>query len=82
MATHRSSVFAPLTISRLTLRNRVVRAGCFEGLSPGGLMTADLIERHRRVAAGGVLVQRYPFTPRRLIRPARERSGLLPTPKD
>jgi 2,4-dienoyl-CoA reductase-like NADH-dependent reductase (Old Yellow Enzyme family) len=54
MSTHRSLVFQPSSISGLTLRNRVVRAGCFEGLSPGGLVTAELIQHHRRVAAGGV----------------------------
>ncbi len=46
--------FTPITIAGLTLRNRVVRAGCFEGLSSGGLVTDRLIEHHRRVAAGGV----------------------------
>jgi 2,4-dienoyl-CoA reductase-like NADH-dependent reductase (Old Yellow Enzyme family) len=50
----RPSVFAPLTLLGLTLRNRVVRAGCFEGLSQGGVVTDRLIEHHRRLAAGGV----------------------------
>lgn len=54
MTTHHPPVFRPFIIAGLTLRNRVVRAGCFEGLSAGGLVTADLIEHHRRVAAGGV----------------------------
>lgn len=44
----------PLTLGGLTLRNRVVRAGCFEGLSHGGEVTDRLIEHHRQVAAGGV----------------------------
>jgi 2,4-dienoyl-CoA reductase-like NADH-dependent reductase (Old Yellow Enzyme family) len=48
------SVFAPLALGGLTLRNRVVRSGCFEGLSQGGVVTDRLIEHHRRVAAGGV----------------------------
>ncbi len=48
------AVLQPLTLGGLTLRNRVVRAGCFEGLSHGGEVTDRLIEHHRRVAAGGV----------------------------
>lgn len=31
----------------------MVRSGCFEGLSQGGVVTDRLIEHHRRVAAGG-----------------------------
>ena len=46
--------FSPVAIGGLTLRNRAVRAGCFEGMSPGGEVTEKLIEHHRRVAAGGV----------------------------
>ena len=49
-----SAFFTPLTLGGLTLRNRVVRSGCFEGLSQGGVVTDRLIEHHRRVAAGGV----------------------------
>lgn len=48
------SVFSPLRLGQLNLRNRVVRAGCFEGLCHGGLVTDRLIEHHRRVAEGGV----------------------------
>jgi 2,4-dienoyl-CoA reductase-like NADH-dependent reductase (Old Yellow Enzyme family) len=48
------SVLQPLTLGDLTLRNRVVRAGCFEGLSHGGEVTERLIEHHRLVAVGGV----------------------------
>ena len=50
----RRAIFAPLTLAGLTMRNRVVRSGCFEGLSQGGVVTDRLIEHHRRVAAGGV----------------------------
>jgi 2,4-dienoyl-CoA reductase-like NADH-dependent reductase (Old Yellow Enzyme family) len=49
-----SPFFTPLSLGSLTLRNRAVRAGCFEGMSPGGQVTDKLIEHHRRVAAGGV----------------------------
>lgn len=49
-----SNVFSPAQIGSLTLRNRVIRAGCFEGMSQGGTATPALVEHHRRVAAGGV----------------------------
>ena len=42
----------PGSIGDLQLRNRFIRAGCFEGMSQGGRVTPDLIEHHRRVAAG------------------------------
>ena len=45
--------FTPGRIGGLELRNRIIRAGCFEGLSQGGRVTPALIEHHRRVAAGG-----------------------------
>ena len=51
---HRGKVFSPGRIGNLELRNRVIRAGCFEGMCQGGGVTEALIEHHRRVAAGGV----------------------------
>ena len=54
------SVFSPLRLGQLNLRNRVVRAGCFEGLCHGGLVTDRLIEHHRRVAEGGVAQKHNP----------------------
>jgi 2,4-dienoyl-CoA reductase-like NADH-dependent reductase (Old Yellow Enzyme family) len=54
IATSLSRVFTPLQLGTLRLRNRVVRSGCFEGLSSGGLVTDRLIEHHRRQAAGGI----------------------------
>ncbi len=38
----------------LELRNRIIRAGCFEGMCQDGRVTEALIEHHRSVAAGGV----------------------------
>jgi 2,4-dienoyl-CoA reductase-like NADH-dependent reductase (Old Yellow Enzyme family) len=50
---HPSQVFTQGQIGSLRLRNRIIRAGCFEGLCPGGSPGAALIEHHRRLAAGG-----------------------------
>lgn len=49
-----TDVFAPATLGPLTLRNRVIKAATFEGRTPEALVTDDLIEFHREVAAGGV----------------------------
>ncbi len=48
-----SKALMPGRIGSLELRNRIIRAGCFEGMSQGGRVTPALIEHHRRVAAGG-----------------------------
>src|SRR5699024_12359925 len=45
---------APARLGPLTLRNRVIKAATFEGVTPDALVTAELIEFHRGVAAGGV----------------------------
>jgi len=47
-------VFSQGKIDGLELGNRVIRSGCFEGMSQGGNVTDALIEHHRQVAAGGV----------------------------
>lgn len=49
-------VFSPGKIAGLTLKNRVIRAGCFEGMCQDGAVTDALIEHHRRVAEGGVAI--------------------------
>jgi len=49
----RNKVFTPGKIGGLELRNRVIRAGCFEGMCPEGCMSDRLLEHHRAVAAGG-----------------------------
>ena len=46
--------FAPAKLGPITLRNRIIKAATFEGLSPRKLVTDKLIAFHRRVAAGGV----------------------------
>src|SRR5580704_17460407 len=47
------AVFAPAALGPLTLRNRIIKAATFEGVTPGGRVSDDLIDFHRRVAAGG-----------------------------
>jgi 2,4-dienoyl-CoA reductase-like NADH-dependent reductase (Old Yellow Enzyme family) len=46
--------FAPAKLGPLTLRNRIIKAATFEGVTPRRVVTDRLIEFHRRVAAGGV----------------------------
>src|ERR1700689_1456933 len=46
-------VFAPAPLGPLTLRNRIIKAATFEGVTPGGKVSDELIAFHRRVAAGG-----------------------------
>jgi 2,4-dienoyl-CoA reductase-like NADH-dependent reductase (Old Yellow Enzyme family) len=47
-------VFAPATLGPLTLRNRIIKAATFEAATPDAVVTEDLIDYHRRPAAGGV----------------------------
>lgn len=47
-------VFSPARIGPLTLRNRVLKAATYEGLSHRSRVTTDLVEFHRAYAAGGV----------------------------
>ncbi|WP_406280954.1 NADH:flavin oxidoreductase [Embleya sp. NBC_00896] len=47
-------VFAPAKLGPLTLRNRIIKAATFEGATPDALVTDNLIEYHRRPAAGGI----------------------------
>src|SRR4030042_3715863 len=45
--------FTPGKIGNLQLRNRIIRAGCFEGMCQEGSCSELLIEHHRAVARGG-----------------------------
>ncbi|MEE2031094.1 NADH:flavin oxidoreductase [Rhodococcus chondri] len=47
-------VLAPAQLGPITLRNRIIKAATFEAATPGALVSDDLIEYHRRPAAGGV----------------------------
>src|SRR4051794_8525292 len=47
-------VFSPGRIGPLTLRNRVIKAATYEGLSHRSRVTTDLVDFHRAYAAGGV----------------------------
>ncbi|MFD6101621.1 NADH:flavin oxidoreductase, partial [Nocardia salmonicida] len=49
-----NDIFAPAQLGPITLRNRVIKAATFEGRTPDALVTEELIEFHREVAAGGV----------------------------
>jgi 2,4-dienoyl-CoA reductase-like NADH-dependent reductase (Old Yellow Enzyme family) len=46
-------IFKPGEIGRLRLRNRIIKAGCFEGMCQEGSCSDRLIEHHRAVAGGG-----------------------------
>lgn len=47
-------MFAPVQLGPLTLRNRFIKAGTFEGVSIDGYVTQSLIDFHGEIAAGGV----------------------------
>ena len=46
--------FAPAKLGPITLRNRIIKAATFEGMTPRRVVTDGLIDFHRAVAAGGV----------------------------
>ena len=46
--------FSPAQLGRLTLRNRLIKAATFEGKSPGGRPSAELIRLHERLGEGGI----------------------------
>ena len=46
--------FEPATLGPLTLKNRFVKAATFEGVTPLGLVTPELIDYHLRPVRGGV----------------------------
>jgi len=50
----RHTLFTPFSLGPVNLRNRSIRSAAFEGMSPGHLVSEDLINYHRAVAVGGV----------------------------
>jgi 2,4-dienoyl-CoA reductase-like NADH-dependent reductase (Old Yellow Enzyme family) len=48
------AAFTPFRLRGLTLRNRVVKAATFEGMTPAGVPTPALRAHHRALAEGGV----------------------------
>jgi 2,4-dienoyl-CoA reductase-like NADH-dependent reductase (Old Yellow Enzyme family) len=48
-----ATLFEPAALGPLTLRNRIIKAATFEGATPGGVVTDELVDFHRRVASGG-----------------------------
>src|SRR5258706_6650117 len=53
-ATPAPDPFAPARLGPIALRNRVIKAATFEGMSPNNVVTDTLVEFHRQMAAGGV----------------------------
>ena len=49
-----SSIFTPVTIGPVTLRNRVIRSAAFENMAYGNSPSQELIDYHTAVARGGV----------------------------
>jgi 2,4-dienoyl-CoA reductase-like NADH-dependent reductase (Old Yellow Enzyme family) len=47
-------VFSPTDLGPVRLRNRIVKAATFEGRTPHGLVTDELIDYHRAPSRGGV----------------------------
>lgn len=56
-----SKALRPGRIGGPELWSGFIRAGCFEGMSQGGQVRAALIERHRRVAAGGAAMTTFAY---------------------
>jgi 2,4-dienoyl-CoA reductase-like NADH-dependent reductase (Old Yellow Enzyme family) len=47
------SVFGAARLGPITLKNRIIKAATFEGATPKGVITDELIAFHQRVAGGG-----------------------------
>ena len=60
--------FAPAKLGPVQLRNRILKAATFEGMSPEALVTDHLIDFHRRHAAGGVGVSTVAYLDRKSTR--------------
>ncbi len=56
MTTPVPNAFAPAQLGPLRTRNRLIKCATFEGMTPDALVTDDLIDFHREVAAGGAAI--------------------------
>jgi 2,4-dienoyl-CoA reductase-like NADH-dependent reductase (Old Yellow Enzyme family) len=54
MEAGRAQLFEPASLGPVTLRNRIIKAATFEGMSWRGTVSDALIDFHRTFAAGGV----------------------------
>ncbi len=54
MSSDQPIAFTPQRIAGLELKNRVIKAATFEGMSPGGKPSERLLRFHRSMAEGGV----------------------------
>jgi 2,4-dienoyl-CoA reductase-like NADH-dependent reductase (Old Yellow Enzyme family) len=48
------AVFEPARLGPVTLKNRIIKAATFEGVTPKGAVTDELVAFHQRMASGGV----------------------------
>lgn len=48
------NIFTEFNIGGLNLKNRIIKAGCFEGMSQNGGVTEALEQHHENMAKGGV----------------------------
>lgn len=46
--------FSPAKLNGLTLKNRLIKAGTFEGMTPGGKPSQTLFDFHTNIAEGGI----------------------------
>ncbi len=53
-STHSGAAFTPARIGDLELKNRIIKAATYEGMTRGGVPGARLTAFHRRLAEGGV----------------------------
>ena len=49
-----ADAFTPTQLGPLRLRNRFIKTATYEGMCPDSMPSDDLVEHHRRIAAGGV----------------------------
>lgn len=54
MASGEIDPYAPAQLGPITLRNRIIKGATFEGVTRRNVVTDELVEYHRKVAAGGV----------------------------